>query len=225
MSGAHLVLSLVERLQLQIRIAYSLRCCGRIEQAIAILKKVHSQSVAEGLASTLYFASWRLCTHYLDAGDMPSTLLWFDEFGRIAPIGREPLADMLYHFHATRIAIAKVDFPTAKRHHAVAIASFPEQGHLIRYSHSLACALGVARIGGDVGELQAQIRIASPIYTKARNRLGQAFFATELSLSLSMCGRGDEGREILHSYMTKYRREPGPLPRLLTDANQILANA
>ncbi|MEO7997605.1 MAG: AAA family ATPase [Gemmatimonadaceae bacterium] len=210
--------SITERLQLQVKIAYALRNCGQLERAIALLKKIHTESTAEGVGPTFYFAAWRLSNHYLDMGDIKSSESWYVEFERLAPIDREPLAAMLYHTQGMRIALARSDLSNAKRHQIAAKASLPEQGHLIRHSASLGCSLAIARLESMRDNIEILIGVALPVYQQSRNRLGQAFFAAELALCLAACEKADEGRRLLQEYVTVHRREPHPFPAFLIDA-------
>lgn len=214
--------NLTDKLQRQMRIAYALRNCGKISEAIALLKRAHSEASAAGIGSSLYFVVWRLSNHYLDMGDLDQATSWHSEFERVAPLDREPLAAMLFHVQAMRIALAESKLERARYHHLMSMKSMPSDAHLIRHSAALALSLGLARLSCNIAEMESAIAMSLPIYEKTRNRLGQAYFASELALCTAICGRTDEGRALLADYISVFRREPRPYPECLASSARYL---
>lgn len=214
--------NLSDKLQKQMRIAYALRNCGRVDEAITLLKKAHAEASTAGLGSSQYFVVWRLSNHYIDMGEWDMAKSWHSEFERVAPLEREPLAAMLFHVQGMRIALAESNVERARYHHVMSVKSMPSDAHLIRHSAALALILALARHDGDIAEMESAIAISLPIYEKTRNRLGQAFFASELALCTAFCGRIDEGKRLLADYITVFRREPRPYPECLISSAKYL---
>ena len=209
--------NVTERLSLQLRIAYALRYGGLVNEAQQLLEAIHAESIVEHLSSTFSFASWRLSNLYLDSGKLTEAKEWFVVFSKLTPSAREPLAAMLLHTHAARLAIASSDPHAAQIYISRAMECMPERGHAMRHSYSLACTLAISRMLGDLAGLEQTIKIALPVHIKSRNSVGQAFFASELALALYELGRPSEAVTYLDEYMTIYKREPPPIPVYLEE--------
>jgi len=222
LSSSASIQNVTERLSLRLRIAYALRYGGLVNETAQLLEAIHAESIVEHLGSTFSFAAWRLSNLYLDSGELTKAKEWFVVFSKLTPSAREPLAAMLLHTHAARLAIAASDPVSAQVHISRAGECMPERGHIMRHSYSLACTLAITRMLGDLPGLEETIKIALPVHVKSRNSVGQSFFASELALGLNELGRQSEAVTYLNEYMTIYRREPPPIPVYLQEAVEKL---
>jgi len=214
--------SLTERLSTAMRVAFALRYSGCLEDAERLLRRVHRESLDENLSAQYSYASWRLSHLFLDAGRIAEAESWFEEFGKRAPVAREPLAAMLYHAHGVRIALSRSDLMSAKFHAAHAKAAMDEKGNNVRYGSALAHRLGIGRLAGDLDDIEATLPEAKRIYGIIRNNCGQSFLACEIALSLEALARKEEATSHLADYVMRYRREPLPYPVFLQQAVERL---
>lgn len=207
-----------DRLSVKMRVAYALRCAGRIDHAKDLYGQIHLEAKAANIGSMFSFAAWRLSLLHLDFGDIATAHQWAREFDLLAPVNKEPLAAMIYHNHKVRMTLAIGDTATAKHHHELAGRCMPEHGHLIRLSAALSHKIAIARQLQSLEELGTLIPQSIEVFAKTCNAVGQAFFASELAMALHLTGDINRARHLLAEFMYSQRREPGPYPKFLLGA-------
>jgi DNA-binding SARP family transcriptional activator len=199
-----------EKLDLFSIVAFAIRVHGDPSEAANIYREMFAIALREKIAGKGWFAAWRLSGVALEKGDIAEATNWMDEYARMAPVDREPLAAMMLHVHSARIAIARNNPDLAASHELHARGTMEQGCHLKRYAHWLAISLAISRLRNDVPSILDQLELAIHTFEKVRTNVTQDFFAGEIARSLVLVGRGEEARSLLRAYRDNYRRDAAP---------------
>ena len=214
--------NLSERIRLQLIAAFALRVHGDGATARQAYLEIHALSIKEQLPSKGSFAAWRLSSVALDEGDIAEAKYWANEYERMAPTDREPLAAMIVHVHRARLALIEGDSELAQHHHEIAQATMTADAHLKRYAHAVAISLAIARLRKDVKGVETIIDNAIDTFARIRTNITQDFFASELVLALGFLDRHGEARTLIAEYLSTHRREVAPIIAPLLAAMKLM---
>jgi tetratricopeptide (TPR) repeat protein len=194
------------------------RLAGRSDDAEAVFLELLDLSLAHGLVSRTSFALFGLVRVYLANGDAQRARDAIRRFDALADADQDlhRTTDRVYFLIRLALEEGNID-EAAERYAVVAAQSNPAQS--VNWRAAI-LALGV-RIAiqrkNSVEKLRPMIAELGAAHLQNRGSGWQDFETHALALGLRYCGDLEQSARLLVEYVTKYRREKGPLLQQLSD--------
>jgi len=198
--------------------AVAYRLGGRKQEAEALFLEAMDHAIAHGLTNRASFAGYSLVRLYLAAGDIVEARRTMERADLISHPGEDVhlVADRMYLSARISLEEGKIE-RAASGYESIAADTTPHQS-INRRTTVLALGIKIRLSqGADVDVLRPLVEELEAAHLLNRAVGWQDFETHALYVGLQKCGELEKARRLLIEYVTVYRREKWPLPKILSD--------
>jgi hypothetical protein len=192
-------------------VAEVLREAGHLSESDLLLQRVFHQALSHSLLSPACFAGRRLAWHCMDAGDHIAAAEWVNAIWPMSERIQQPgpRADVLGA--AAEIAVQSGEIGKAAELLSQSAAAWKAMRHARAEAFGLATQFAIWLAEGNAAACENALPRFVELYRVVRRRFGFDQVAARLVRALELTGQLNRADEVLHEYLSTYRRGRTPL--------------